>query len=264
MTRETLDKLRAMGMNLGSQYDKLADILENNRKNDGENATIYNIQVKKDKQKNDGNQYFIVKITLSSDAYPNNVFVEIDGNEFQASRKDSVFELNAFYATVYVTFSTVVRLDENFTLTAKLKNNLTNQVTNTKSIHVKVDSNGGVGETKDKVEDSNKPNKNIVSTPISSITLEQLIEIGVSKKKATEYIDSLNKTLQDYNINTNIRIAHFLAQVIHESGSFNYTSEIGATDIHYGGFKGRGLIQITGENNYTNYGDEKQFKILQK
>jgi predicted chitinase len=40
-----------------------------------------------------------------------------------------------------------------------------------------------------------------------------------------------------------------------ESGIFNYTSEIGATDAHYKGFKGRGLIQITGIDNYSAYED---------
>lgn len=253
MTRETLDKLRAMGMNLGSQYDKLADILENNRKNDADNAIIYDIQVKTDVQKNDGKQYFIVKVTVSSDVYPNNVFVEIDGNEFQASRKPTLFELNAFYANVYVNFSTIVRLDENYLLTAKLKNSLTNQVTNTKFINVKVDNRGNASVTNDNEENVNNPKKGVVSIPTSPIKLEQLIEIGVSKKKANEYIDSLNKTLQDYNLITNLRIAHFLAQVMHESGSFNYTSEIGASNSDYEGFKGRGLIQLTGESNYTNY-----------
>ena len=37
MTRETLDKLRNLGIDLGSEYDMLADTLEENRKNDNLN-----------------------------------------------------------------------------------------------------------------------------------------------------------------------------------------------------------------------------------
>ncbi len=78
----------------------------------------------------------------------------------------------------------------------------------------------------------------------------------------------MNETTKKYNINTYIRIAHFLSQLAHESGSFRYSEEIasgaayeGRTDlgnINPGDgvkFKGRGLIQLTGRANYTNYGD---------
>lgn len=77
------------------------------------------------------------------------------------------------------------------------------------------------------------------------------------------YLDAINQTLEEFNINTPKRVAAFLAQIIHESGSFRYSEEI-ATGKAYEGrkdlgnikpgdgqrFKGRGLIQITGRNNY--------------
>lgn len=76
------------------------------------------------------------------------------------------------------------------------------------------------------------------------------------------------KSLFDsYSINTPLRIAHFMAQIDHESGGFIYLKELGndAYFKKYEGrkdlgnvipgdglrFKGRGFIQITGRANYT-------------
>jgi len=81
------------------------------------------------------------------------------------------------------------------------------------------------------------------------------------------YLSLLTSALPKYKINTPLRVAHFLAQVGHESLSFVYTQEL-ATGAAYEGrkdlgniqkgdgvrFKGRGLMQLTGRDNYASYG----------
>ena len=60
------------------------------------------------------------------------------------------------------------------------------------------------------------------------ITLEQLQKIASTKniKLLTELVDPLNSCLEKYEINTKARVCHFLAQVLHESGSFIYFREL--------------------------------------
>ena len=78
----------------------------------------------------------------------------------------------------------------------------------------------------------------------------------------------LNDTLVKFNINTPLRIAHFIAQVAHESGAFQYLKEIASGAAYDTGrlaarlgntpeadgdgqkYKGRGYIQLTGTSNY--------------
>lgn len=111
---------------------------------------------------------------------------------------------------------------------------------------------------------------------MNKLTRRHLTDIGVKARYATEYADSLNATMERYEINTPLRQAHFLAQVLHESGMLVFAEEIwgptasqkrydppgnlarilGNTEKGDGyKFRGRGLIQLTGRDNYSQYAE---------
>lgn len=92
--------------------------------------------------------------------------------------------------------------------------------------------------------------------------------VGCSQARAVLFAPLLSEACELYRINTPQRLTAFLAQVGHESGSFNYLREVwgpSAAQERYEGradlgnvqpgdgqrYRGRGLIQITGRANYA-------------
>jgi len=98
----------------------------------------------------------------------------------------------------------------------------------------------------------------------TDLTLEQLRKICTVRDKSTleSILPHLNKTLKNYKITTCVRKAHFIAQLAHESAEFKYNEEIGTTDAHYGGYKGRGYIQISLKGAYESYGKYVKVNFL--
>ena len=102
------------------------------------------------------------------------------------------------------------------------------------------------------------------------VTKSEILRImpHANRQRLNEDIDVLNEWAPKFGINTPLRMAHFLAQVAHESGELRYAEEIASGSAYEGRkdlgntqkgdgvrFKGRGYIMLTGRVNYQAYQD---------
>lgn len=110
------------------------------------------------------------------------------------------------------------------------------------------------------------------------VTTEQILKImPYAKNRIPTYIDLINNWSEHFGINTPLRMAHYLAQIAHESAELRYTKELASGSAYEGRkdlgntqkgdgvrFKGRGLIQITGRANYAAYAKYCGYDVVAK
>lgn len=83
-----------------------------------------------------------------------------------------------------------------------------------------------------------------------------------------QQLADLNTCLKEFEINTPIRVCHFIAQCAHESGGLKWMKEIASGDAYEGSrelgnikpgdgrrYKGAGILQMTGRYNYQKFAD---------
>jgi predicted chitinase len=107
-------------------------------------------------------------------------------------------------------------------------------------------------------------------TNIMSLTLKQLRTVmpNLTSAKANLYLPHINSCLLEFEIDTELRVCHFLAQLAHESAELRYFQEIASGKAYEGRkdlgntqkgdgvkYKGHGAIQITGRANHKACGE---------
>jgi len=103
----------------------------------------------------------------------------------------------------------------------------------------------------------------------------QAIMPNATPSRVDLFLAPLKSKMQAAGIADPLQQAHFLAQLAHESGELCYTEEIASGDAYEGRadlgntqpgdgrrFKGRGLIQLTGRANYTQFKTDSGIDVV--
>ena len=117
--------------------------------------------------------------------------------------------------------------------------------------------------------------KNNLKKGLNTHSFSAIMVYG-NKETIRKYYSSFQNLLPHYQIISPLRIAHFLAQVAHESLSLIYTEELATGEAYEGRkdlgntekgdgkrFKGREFIQLTGRANYQAYANDSGLKLME-
>lgn len=84
-----------------------------------------------------------------------------------------------------------------------------------------------------------------------------------SIKTYNKFAEVLNKTFENYDINTCIRKIHFLGQCYHETGAFMKSIEGKKNQEYwYDPYRGRGFIHLTLQGNYQKFENISGYKVV--
>lgn len=110
--------------------------------------------------------------------------------------------------------------------------------------------------------------KQVASNKSKQLVTKAQAEAVYGRAIADSQLNDLNNCLVRFEINTNARIRHFLAQTAHESGGLQWLQELASGAAYEGRrdlgntqlgdgrkFKGAGVIQLTGRANYQAFAD---------
>jgi putative chitinase len=127
-----------------------------------------------------------------------------------------------------------------------------------------------------------RPGKASAVAPLTLPDLEKIMPASTAASRSA-FLAPLNDAMVEFDINTQLRVAHFLGQVSFESGDLRYLQEqwgptsaqrryeppaalassLGNTEAGDGRkYLGRGIFQIVGRRNYTQLGQLLKLNLV--